>query len=1226
VHFLFISILAAFLSYSQLSPAKSNILDIGKGILKGPMVKRLYLGQELGPCYTFLVCNFEFGNIKIGSSRTFDASYLVYGVEWDTFRQFTITGSSDFTITDDTCTGNEFNNDYCYFKITFTPSSSGQKHATVTWPMWMCTIEGCTPEESEDYQSTLELYGESVEEPPQEPCTRCGSTILVDGQSVIEEMPIAGTGFSLVYSSQFAPEYVSPFNTLGVKNPFNQHGLTVSAVHFYDSDQRKLYLGTGFSRVVTPTVNGMGKYVVTASDGQEVYVFDPDGTHLRTLYPLTGQTKYLFTYDTGNRLTQISDAFGNVTTFSRDGSGDLTQIQGPGGQVTTITLTGSKLIDSITNPNSEQYELTYKTGTRLIETFEESGGQIKTFTYDTYGKLTKDEGNGGDYKELALTSTSPTKVFTITSKMGRVETVELWKDSGQPYYRIETAADGSQKTYAQDFFNKIISETFDQKTVVRGSTLDGRFGSAYLRPLSVSTTIGTNTSTTSFGQTVSYSTTPHTPFNFSTLTSTETTSGRTKTSVYNSSTKTTTNTSAEGVVSTLEIDSYERPVSYALGADTAWTLSYYTSGKLHEIAQGTHKKQTLTWNTDGTLGKIKNVRNEETTFGYDLAGRVTSVTLPDLRVISYSYDSNGNVTGVTPPNRPIHSLTYNAFELLSSYEPPSLGVGITKDTTYTYNNDKQITLISRPDGQDISFTYHSTYGRLTKMTTPLGDYNYHYDGTTKRLNRIDSPAGIYDSFDFYGDLVSASYQKRSGDDLLFGAVNWTYDTDYRVASRTIRGNAATPTSTINYAYNDDDQPVTVGDLALSYSSTSGRLSGTSIDNISDSYSYDSYGDVTGYTATYNPTSGSPTTLYSYTLTRDNGGRISQKVETIAGVTSTYVYSYDSAGRLTLVKKNGTTTDSFTYDDNSNRTSGVIGGTSFSATYDDQDRLATLGPRTYTYNNNGDLTRIQWSGTPSDKSDFVYDVMGNLEQVTLPSGTVLDYVNDGLDRRAVKKSAGSFVFRYLYENKYRISAIMNGMNAYVKEFVYATRVNVPDYLIAGGSNYKIITDHLGSPRLMVRTSDGVVAQRMDYSTLGTVVNDTNPGFQPFGFAGGIYDPSTQLVRFGARDYDPRSTGRWTTKDPIRFNGGDTNLYGYVLNDPINFVDPHGFAATDSPFSNIMRNWGKKLDEWKTMWEFRGTPQRSCPKEPKSTPGTPDVDPTAPRPLFQNSSPESTASFF
>jgi RHS repeat-associated protein len=65
--------------------------------------------------------------------------------------------------------------------------------------------------------------------------------------------------------------------------------------------------------------------------------------------------------------------------------------------------------------------------------------------------------------------------------------------------------------------------------------------------------------------------------------------------------------------------------------------------------------------------------------------------------------------------------------------------------------------------------------------------------------------------------------------------------------------------------------------------------------------------------------------------------------------------------------------------------------------------------------------------------------------------------------------------------------------------------------------------------------------MDYDEFGNVINDTNPGFQPFGFAGGLYDQDTKLVRFGARDYDA-SVGRWTAKDPISFNGGDTNLYG------------------------------------------------------------------------------------
>jgi RHS repeat-associated protein len=107
----------------------------------------------------------------------------------------------------------------------------------------------------------------------------------------------------------------------------------------------------------------------------------------------------------------------------------------------------------------------------------------------------------------------------------------------------------------------------------------------------------------------------------------------------------------------------------------------------------------------------------------------------------------------------------------------------------------------------------------------------------------------------------------------------------------------------------------------------------------------------------------------------------------------------------------------------------------------------------------------------------------------------------------------------------------------------------------GHRFRIVSDDLGSPRLVVDVDSGDVAQRLDYDAFGRVVQDTNPGFQPFGFAGGLYDADTGLVRFGARDYDPE-TGRWTAQDPIDFAAGDGNLYGYVLGDPVNLVDPSG----------------------------------------------------------------------
>jgi len=65
-------------------------------------------------------------------------------------------------------------------------------------------------------------------------------------------------------------------------------------------------------------------------------------------------------------------------------------------------------------------------------------------------------------------------------------------------------------------------------------------------------------------------------------------------------------------------------------------------------------------------------------------------------------------------------------------------------------------------------------------------------------------------------------------------------------------------------------------------------------------------------------------------------------------------------------------------------------------------------------------------------------------------------------------------------------------------------------------------------------------------------------KPFAFAGGVYDQHTRLIRFGARDYDA-FTGRWTSKDPILFAGGDTNLYGYALGNSVNLFDVNGLVT-------------------------------------------------------------------
>ncbi len=275
------------------------------------------------------------------------------------------------------------------------------------------------------------------------------------------------------------------------------------------------------------------------------------------------------------------------------------------------------------------------------------------------------------------------------------------------------------------------------------------------------------------------------------------------------------------------------------------------------------------------------------------------------------------------------------------------------------------------------------------------------------------------------------------------------------------------------------------------------------------------------------------------------------MKTINGTQTAYGYTYDQDGRLTDVTVNGSAYSHYGYDTNGNRTSYTGPSGSVSGTYDAQDRMLTYGNFSYTYTANGELAS-KTDSTTGQVTAYSYDVLGNLRQVVLPDGTNIQYLIDGRNRRVGKEVNGTLTQAWLYDGQLRPVAELDGAGNVVSTFIYATHVNVPDYMVKGGVTYRIITDQLGSPRFVIDPATGTIAQRLDYDEFGNVLLDTNPGFQPFGFAGGMYDSQTGLVRFGARDYDAQS-GRWTSKDPLGFGGHQSNIFEYSLCDPINRTD-------------------------------------------------------------------------
>jgi RHS repeat-associated protein len=192
-----------------------------------------------------------------------------------------------------------------------------------------------------------------------------------------------------------------------------------------------------------------------------------------------------------------------------------------------------------------------------------------------------------------------------------------------------------------------------------------------------------------------------------------------------------------------------------------------------------------------------------------------------------------------------------------------------------------------------------------------------------------------------------------------------------------------------------------------------------------------------------------------------------------------------------------------------------------------------------------------------------------------------YAIDGRNHRIAKVWNSSVQQEILYHKNGFPVAELSATGGVVSVFAFGLSQNVPDLMVRAGNMYRFVKDELGSVRLIVNVATGEVAQQIDYDELGnsTIVMDTLSGsgtasyvlFQPFGFAGGLYDADTGLVRFGRRDYDP-SVGRWTSKDPIRFGGGGTNLYSYAFSDPINLIDVTGKQGTAAPIDVCLMGVG------------------------------------------------------
>jgi len=925
---------------------------------------------------------------------------------------------------------------------------------------------------------------------------------------------------------------------------------------------------------------GVGEIPVAVENGTEVLIFDSAGRHLRTHEALTGAVRHQFAYDAAGRLLRMTDVAGNVTSVERDGGGAPLGIVAPGGQRTALTVDGGGFLNTVTNPAGETTMLAYSAG-GLLTTLTRPGGGVTRFAYDTLGRLVREEAPDGNVLTLTRTETGTTG-FSVEQRSGQGRTIT---------YSLEQLAGGSRRmrtTHPGGGVTEVVTEVSGAQT---GSFPDGtrmslttradpRFGTqVYVLDRLVVTLPSGIVSTTTRTRSVTL------PASGSILTPTvvqdsTTVNGRTQTVRWQSSNRTVTTTSPAGRQSVVTLDALGRVVSLALGPGLAPVSRGYDA--LGRVAQVTRGSQSWTFAYDAQHRPITrtDALGNQTHFEYDGADRITRIQRSSGNAVGFTYNAAGNTTAITPPGRPAHGFAYSPNGLLSSSTPPDVGIGSTA-TQFAYDADSALTRITRPDGSVVDVTYDAA-GRTNTLAIARGLLGNTYSSATGQLTGVTAPGGLGLSYSYDGILLTGVTWSAP----MSGTISHAYNNDYRVTAENVNG-----TSNVNFAYDADGFVTTAGSLAVTRSPQNGLLTATALAGVTDSSTYNNLADLTNYGVAFGGTG-----MYSADYVRDALGRITQKTETVSSVNTAFDYAYDLAGRLVEVKTNGTTAAAYTYDGNGNRLTFTGPGGIVNGTYDDQDRLLTYGSATYSYNASGELLSKTAGG---QTTAYQYDALGNLTAVTLPDGTAVDYLIDGRNRRIGKKLNGALLQRFLYQGQLRPIAEMDGAGNIVSRFVYATRSNIPAYMIKGGLTYRIITDHLGSPRLVIDVTTGTVAQRMDYDEFGNVMLDTNPGFQPFGFAGGLYDRDTRLIRFGVRDYDA-VTGRWTAKDPIGFWGLSANLYGYLINDPVNWIDPSGLQG-DEPVAAYDSSGGFTMTitapaptptpQWLRNLQAQTTPPRS-----------------------------------
>lgn len=1015
---------------------------------------------------------------------------------------------------------------------------------------------------------------------------------MVDHDGIITT--VAGTGTE-GYSGDGGPAPRAQLGRLGGIGLAPDGSLYVT-----DTENRRI-------RRVASAVPGAlaGQIAIASSDGSEAFIFDPRGRHLRTVDALSGALLYDFSYDATRRLSAVRDGHGNATTIEREAAGSTGVIAGPFGHRTSFALDAGGYLAQVADPAGSTYRFSYAGG-GLLTASTDPNGNTHRYTYDDAGRLIRDEGPEGSVKTVTRSSVPNGFSVTIVEASGAASVHSVQRLAGGSLLITRNSRCGTQsQTFIKPDGSAVVTGA-DGTTVSTVPGPDPRFG---LQSPLIAELVVTTPGKLSYRIKQSRKAELSDPANLLSLkqqTDSLTVNGNTYTRTYDPASRTLRDVTPGGRTTTTVLDAMGRAISIETSPGLLpITISYVARGHVVSEQRGDTSK-AYEYDEKGRVASVTYSDGSKLSYGYDEADRITRLTLRSGNAYSFAYDPNGNITSITTPAGTVHRLAYNGFDLGAAYTSP-----LGHKTTWSYDSSGGLVRIDRADGRALGYQY-TCERNIQQKAFPEGSVRMEYHPQTGRLTRIGR-------FDSSNNLVQEASLTYDGSLLLAetwrGAVeaqiSYSYNADFLPVSLKLQ--SGNDTLQIPVERDADGLTTKYGPFTIRRDGPNGAISGISDGTMTLTYEYDKLGRLAAKICSV-----AQQQIYRLQMEYDVAGRISRRVETTGDSAHTYQYTYDTDGQLTQVLRDGSLFERYSYDPNGNRTLRQLGsGPADAAQYDADDRILKQGPVQYAFDADG---RMVGRGTDT----FRYSAAEELLQ-TVVSGRTVEYGYDGYGRRVARTDPGGTT-RFIYanqDNPFEITACRNPDGAL--DMLFYDDMGRLFALQRAGTMYYVASDQVGTPRA-VADAAGRIVKALEYSSFGELLSDSSPGFQlPIGFAGGLTDPATGLVRFGWRDYDP-STGRWTSPDPILFHSNHPNLYLYLANNPLLGRDTSGLQekpvpgplrpyseytrltkqatdrATDSvePFSEKVKNlWRKASDALCGEEEVKEKPAKPG-KRPKELP--------------------------